>query len=162
MKELYHIKKDGTKCIGTHEKLNVLEETELYGDCTNIYGDLVSDFFGDCTNLSGDITGLWGDCTNVTINLDLFEYTEEDRYNGIYVENIEPEVNDYGLEYYVEDDDTKYVNITKIVVPTEYDKEQLLKASRYLHDCSGIDTDFYAINTLVHLYLNPDLIEVQT
>jgi hypothetical protein len=52
-----------------------------------------------------------------------------------------------------------YPSITKIVVPTQYDKEQLLIALQYLHNCY-INTDYLAVNNLVHLYQNPELIEV--
>lgn len=159
MKELYHITKDGEKCVGPHEKLNLLEETEIYGDCTEIYGDLSCDLVGDCTFVSGDITGAWGDCTGLHLTLDAYNFTYEERFDGIYVENLWGG-SDYGLDYNDEQDSPKYVTITKIVVPSERDKEQLLKAFKYLHDCD-IDTDYYAVNTIVHVYENPDLIEVQ-
>lgn len=69
-----------------------------------------------------------------------------------------------GLERYPTSVDEKnnYVTISKIIVPTERDKEQLLKAFRYLHDTWNIDTEYYAVNTIVHTYLNPDLIEVKS
>lgn len=55
----------------------------------------------------------------------------------------------------------QYINITKIVVPTEYDKEQLLRGFEYIHNLREIDTDFKAVNTICHVYENPDLIEVK-
>lgn len=55
----------------------------------------------------------------------------------------------------------EYVAITEIVVPSERDKQQLLQAIKYLHDNRTIDTDFYAVNTLVHMYEVPDLIKVK-
>jgi hypothetical protein len=55
----------------------------------------------------------------------------------------------------------KYVRITKIVVPTNEDKQQLLAAFRYIHDLHEIDTDIMAVNTLAHMYLAEDLIEVE-
>lgn len=58
-------------------------------------------------------------------------------------------------------DDQKWVNITEIVVPTQYDKEQLLLAIRYLHDSREIDTDYLGVNTLVHQYEDPDVIKVR-
>lgn len=54
-----------------------------------------------------------------------------------------------------------YVAITEIVVPTERDKDQLLRAIKYLHDNRTIDTDFYAVNSLVHMYRAPDRIKVR-
>lgn len=53
------------------------------------------------------------------------------------------------------------VSISKIVVPTEHDREQLLLALKYIHDLRDIDTDFKAVNSLVHMYHVPDRIEVQ-
>lgn len=76
-----------------------------------------------------------------------------------YYENINQKRNKYNdLERY-NDDDPKFVTITKLVVPSERDKQQLLKAIEYLHD-QNIDTDYYAVNTLVHLYEHPEKIEV--
>ena len=54
-----------------------------------------------------------------------------------------------------------WVTIKKIVVATEKDKEQLLLAIKYLHNNFTIDTDFMAVNTLTHMYLNPDKIVVE-
>jgi hypothetical protein len=66
------------------------------------------------------------------------------------------------LERYPEDEreEPKFVTISKILVHTERDKDQLLKAFKYLHDHGSIDPEYYAVNTLIHMYLNPDLIEV--
>ncbi|HET8688538.1 MAG TPA: hypothetical protein VFM18_18145 [Methanosarcina sp.] len=63
-----------------------------------------------------------------------------------------------GLERFNEEN-PNFVGIEKIIVPTERDKEQVILALRYLHDCF-IDTDYPAVNTLVHFYLNPENIEV--
>lgn len=49
----------------------------------------------------------------------------------------------------------------KIVVDTEEEKEQLLEASRHIHD-SDVDTDLPMVNTICHLYLAPQLIEVSS
>ena len=61
---------------------------------------------------------------------------------------------------YAEDCDNNWVVIKEIRVATEYDKEQLLMALKYLHDCY-IDTDFLAVNSLVHLYEYPEKIVVE-
>lgn len=58
------------------------------------------------------------------------------------------------------DTEQKYVNIDYIAVSSEYDKEQLLKAFKYIHDCLDIDTDYMAVNTIAHLYLQPNNIIV--
>jgi hypothetical protein len=55
----------------------------------------------------------------------------------------------------------QWVIIKKIVVATEREKEQLLLACRYIHNLHSIDTDFIAVNSLAHLYLDPNLIEVK-
>lgn len=67
----------------------------------------------------------------------------------------------YKLERYDEScgNDQKWVNIAKIIVPTEFDKNQLLEAFKYIHD-RDIDTDYLAVNTIAHMYQNPDLIEI--
>lgn len=57
-------------------------------------------------------------------------------------------------------DDPHYVEIVKIIVKDEANKKQLLLASKYLHDLRNIDTNLQAINTIVHLYEHPDLIEI--
>ena len=78
-------------------------------------------------------------------------------------ETEEPEELVEGLERYPLDDveEKQFVTISKIVVPTERDKKQLLKAFKYLHDLRNIDPEYYAVNTIMHIYQNPDLIEVQ-
>lgn len=47
----------------------------------------------------------------------------------------------------------------KIVVGSQVEKDQLIEASRHIHD-SDVDTDLPMVNTLAHLYLAPDLIVV--
>jgi hypothetical protein len=54
----------------------------------------------------------------------------------------------------------KWFQLKKIVVATEADKEQLLLASRYIHDMRELDTDYMAVNYLAHLYLAPWMIVV--
>ena len=56
--------------------------------------------------------------------------------------------------------DQAWVTISEIVVPTERDKQQLLAAIKYLHFCD-IDTGYLAVNYLIHIYQNPDLIKVK-
>jgi hypothetical protein len=48
-----------------------------------------------------------------------------------------------------------------ILVENEFDRDQVISALKYLHDSSDIDTDFTMVNTLVHLYKNPDLIKIR-
>jgi len=50
-------------------------------------------------------------------------------------------------------DESKVDNVNfKIIVPTEEDKQKLIKAFRYLHYCD-IDTEYVWVNQLVHSYL---------
>jgi hypothetical protein len=67
--------------------------------------------------------------------------------------------NQPNLVHYSEEGENHWVTISEIHVPTEYDKEQLLMAIEYLHDCY-IDTNFLAVSSLVHLYQNPERIIV--
>lgn len=63
-----------------------------------------------------------------------------------------------GLDRYPEDDTLPaiYPRITKIVVPDEYSREQVMRALRYLHDQFSTDTGYMAVNFLVHLYSDED------
>ena len=67
------------------------------------------------------------------------------------------------LEKYPKDPNAEvpWVNLKEIVVETERDKQQVLAAFKYLHDNFSIDTDFIAVNTLVHVYSNPDMVKVR-
>lgn len=49
----------------------------------------------------------------------------------------------------------------QIFVGTEEDKQQLLLALEYLHNMRETDTDYTAVNYLVHTYLHPELIRVK-
>lgn len=68
-----------------------------------------------------------------------------------------------GLARYDESagNDQKWCTITEIVVPTEYDKDQLLRAFEYIHNLRTIDSDYLAVNTVMHMYLCPDKIKVR-
>lgn len=68
-----------------------------------------------------------------------------------------------GLARYDESagNDQKLCTITEIVVPTEYDKDQLLRAFEYIHNLRTIDSDYLAVNTVMHMYLCPDKIKVR-
>lgn len=82
------------------------------------------------------------------------------------MEEIEYEAWDYekvteGLEKFEDNKPTEYVIITEIVVPSERDKAQLLKAFKYIHNLRELDTNFVAVNAVSHLYLQPDLIKVK-
>lgn len=70
-----------------------------------------------------------------------------------------PELDRYDDDSTVE---PKWVVIHEIVVETERDKEQILAASRYIHDLLELDTGYIGVNYIAHLYTNPDLIKVRT
>jgi len=57
------------------------------------------------------------------------------------------------------DNEQPTVNISRIVVPTEFDKQQLLLAFEYIYH-QNINTTVNAINTISHIYTLPELIEV--
>jgi len=59
------------------------------------------------------------------------------------------------------DTDQKFLGSIKIVVESQYAKEQLLAAIEHLHYESDIDMDIMAVNALLHLYQEPDCIEVK-
>ena len=62
-----------------------------------------------------------------------------------------------GLDRYPEDGDNPFIPfVTKIVVPDEYSREQVMRALRYLHDQFSTDTGYMAVNYLVHLYSDED------
>ena len=69
----------------------------------------------------------------------------------------QPEPKDVeGLDRYPEGDNPFIPFITKIVVPSEYAREQVALACRYLHDQMTTDTDYMAVNYLVHLYADEE------
>ena len=57
-------------------------------------------------------------------------------------------------------DNQKWCNIKEIVVDSEESKQQLIAAIHYLHDAE-IDTDYLAVNSLVHMYQFPEKIKVK-
>lgn len=56
----------------------------------------------------------------------------------------------------------KWIDLVKIVVKTEADKQQILLTSEYIHGLRNIDTDIMGANLFAHLYQCPELIEVQS
>ena len=67
---------------------------------------------------------------------------------------------DFGIVDMTPIDDPKWKKVKwiefRIVVPDEETKQQLQAAFEYLHDNKLIDTDFMAVNALVHSYLTPE------
>lgn len=47
----------------------------------------------------------------------------------------------------------------KIIVNSQELKDKLLKESKYIHDLEYIDSD--KASTLMHIYMNPDIIELK-
>ena len=56
--------------------------------------------------------------------------------------------------------DIEFINLKKIVVGSQSDKDELLKTFKYLHD-EHLDSDIIGVNLIMHLYLNPELIIVE-
>lgn len=48
----------------------------------------------------------------------------------------------------------------RIIVDSEAEKSNLLKASRMIHDCRSLNSNHSGINTLMHLHMCPDIIKV--
>lgn len=70
---------------------------------------------------------------------------------GLAIPYPEPEDVE-GLVRYSKDGPNPFLPfVTKIVVPDEYSRHQVMLALRYLHD-GDIDTDYMAVNHLVHCY----------
>jgi hypothetical protein len=71
----------------------------------------------------------------------------------------------HGLKRYSKDynfeNGNNPVEIKKIVVNSEHAKDQLIQAFKYLHYLREIDTNFLAVNVLVHQYLDPNSIVVE-
>jgi hypothetical protein len=48
----------------------------------------------------------------------------------------------------------------KIIVNTDIEKQEILNASETIHFLECVDTDIPGVNTICHLYLHPELIEI--
>ena len=121
--------------------------------------DLMHAFF----HYSGDpnYTHLhWALYGNLSDHVDSFEWDE----HGNPETPIVPRMEEWktGLNRYDDNkgDDQKWGKITKIVVPTEEDKNQFILACKHIHD-SYIDTDYMMVNTIAHLYNAPELVVVE-
>ena len=59
------------------------------------------------------------------------------------------------------DPNYKWMEIKSVVVNSEQAKEQLLKASEYIHNLRKLDTDIHMVNIVAHLYCRPELIIIE-
>lgn len=59
------------------------------------------------------------------------------------------------------DPNYEWMEIKSVVVNSEQAKEQLLKASKYIHDLKGLDIDIDMVNIVAHLYCRPELIIIE-
>lgn len=78
----------------------------------------------------------------------------KDDETGLYIypgEDNEVKAKDIPSEYFPK---------VKIIVDSEQSKEQILKALEYIHYLSCIDSKFMAVNSIMHMYLFPDSVEV--
>ena len=55
----------------------------------------------------------------------------------------------------------QYFPKIKIITDSEDSKEQLLKALEYIHNLNCVNSDYIAVNSLMHYYLFPGSIEVK-
>lgn len=69
--KLYHYN-NGNRVDGKND--------DMTGDCTGL--------IGDCTGLEGNCTGLEGNCTGLWGNLDDCEITDDERDNGIDIQDL--------------------------------------------------------------------------
>lgn len=89
----------------------------------------------------------------------LFHHMREAYWKWKY----EDDPNDWDMTRYSPDPQEKdpwHPSILKITVTDQKTKDELLTASRYVHN-RNIDTDFMMVNTLAHLYQRPELISVK-
>ena len=75
------------------------------------------------------------------------------------------EVNELPIARYSQDasendPNARHPHVVQIVVADERSKEELITALRYIHD-RAIDTDYKAVNELVHIYRAPELITIE-
>jgi hypothetical protein len=120
-------------------------------------------------------------CQELGENLNVFEYLDfgiidepgECDHGELYVsrtltsEVIYDEELSEKLVRYPDEEPTvpfqpRWVEISEIVVPSEFDKEQLLLGFKYFHDLRVIDTNIMAVSTIAHMYEVPDRITVKS
>jgi hypothetical protein len=103
---------------------------------------------------------------NIYYSSDSYSYWNDARHIPAWIDKLLLEQLSYplGLNRYPKGDagPKDWINIKEIVVESEYAKEQLLKAIKYLHNLRELDTDFVAVNSLVHMYEHPDKIVVKS
>ena len=63
-------------------------------------------------------------------------------------------------DYSKEQSEQKFLGKVTITVETEAAREQVLLALQYLHNRWDIDTDYMAVNRLVHIYTHPECVVV--
>ena len=68
-------------------RLTEISPNHIIGMHGDIYGD-VSNISADVSNISGDVTGVSGDVTGITGNMDDCEISDEDRKNGININEL--------------------------------------------------------------------------
>ncbi len=82
--------------------------TCLTGDCTGLTGNC-GELVGSCTFLKGNVSGLEGDCTDLEGDLDDCGITDEERENGIDINDLIDHEKVHVMQYifhWLEDDGT--------------------------------------------------------
>lgn len=89
-KEPLFVIKDGKKIVITNKNLSELfgDCVNIHGNCSNLYGKCSLALCGSCSHLSGDCTGIKGYCTGLSLNLDDYEITDEEREKGIDINKL--------------------------------------------------------------------------
>jgi hypothetical protein len=62
--------------------------TNLWGKVSKLSGTIHPDLYGNVSRLKGDITGIWGNCTGKFGDLSECHLTEEERAEGINIEDL--------------------------------------------------------------------------
>lgn len=58
----------------------------LRGNCSGLRGECT--LWGECSSVLGDCTGVWGNCTGIRGDLDDCGITDDERMNGVYIEDL--------------------------------------------------------------------------
>ena len=73
------------------EKFYFVDGKKIQGTPESVRGDL-SGVWGDLSGVWGDLSGVRGDLSGVRGDIDDCELTDEDRKNGINIENLVAEI----------------------------------------------------------------------
>ena len=78
--------KDGVRVSGVNDRISG-NVSGIYGDVSGIYGDVLG-IYGDVLGIYGNVSGIYGDVSGISGNLDDCEITEEERKEGININDL--------------------------------------------------------------------------